>query len=64
MVKANEELRKIVKRLKKKTTEVEFLEMRIIPVLEKEEKTKIKNFQKIYGKKQKNKYVKTPKQNA
>ena len=34
---------------KKETTENEFLEMRIIPVLEKEEKTKIKNFQKIYG---------------
>ena len=36
---------------KKKTTENEFLQTRIIPVLEKEEKAKIKNFQKIYGRK-------------
>ena len=48
-IKANEELKKIVKRLKKKTTEEEFIESRVIPILEKEEKTRIKNFQKIYG---------------
>ena len=49
-IKANEELKKIVKRLKKKTTEEEFIESRVIPILEREEKARIKNFQKIYGK--------------
>ena len=49
-IKANEELRKIVKRLKKKMTEDEFIETRIVPILEKEEKARIKNFQKIYQK--------------
>ena len=34
-IKANEELKKIVKRLKKKTTEEEFIESRVIPILEK-----------------------------
>ena len=48
-IKANEELKKIVKRLKKKTTEEEFIESRVLPILEKEEKTRIKNFKKIYG---------------
>ena len=48
-IKANEELKKIVKRLKKKTTEDEFIETRVLPILEKEEKARIKNFQKIYG---------------
>ena len=38
---------------KKKTTGDEFLETRIIPVLEKEEKARIKNFQKIYDRKSK-----------
>ena len=46
---ANEELKKIVKRLKKKTTEDEFIETRVIPILEREEKARIKNFKKIYG---------------
>lgn len=50
-IKANEELKKIVKRLKKKTTEAEFIESRVLPILEKEEKARIKNFQKIYGRK-------------
>ena len=50
-IKANEELKKIVKRLKKKTTEDEFIESRVLPILEKEEKARIKNFQKIYGRK-------------
>ena len=53
-IKANEELKKIVKRLKKKTTEDEFIESRVLPILEKEEKARIKNFQKIYGLKVKN----------
>ena len=48
-IKANEELKKIVKQLKKKTTVDEFIETRVLPILEKEEKTRIKNFQKIYG---------------
>ena len=38
-------------------TEEEFIESRVLPILEKEEKARIKNFQKIYGKKQKNKIV-------
>ncbi len=50
-IKANQELKKIVKRLKKKTTEDEFIENRILPILEKEEKARIKNFQKIYSRK-------------
>ena len=49
-IKANEELKKIVKRLKKKTTVDEFIESRVLPISEKEEKVRIKNFQKIYGK--------------
>ena len=49
-IKANEELRKVVKRLKRKMTEDEFIETRIVPILEKEEKARIKNFQKIYQK--------------
>lgn len=48
-IKAEEELKKIVKRLKKKTTEEEFIESRVLPILKKEEKARIKNFQKIYG---------------
>ena len=48
-IKANEELKKIVKRLKKKTTEDEFIETRVIPILEREEKARIKNFKKIYS---------------
>ena len=48
-IKANEELKKIVKRLKKKTTEDEFIESRVLPILEKEEKARIKNFKEIYG---------------
>ena len=48
-IKANEELKKIVKRLKKKTTVDAFIESRVLPILEKEEKARIKNFQKIYG---------------
>ena len=48
-IKANEELKKIVKRLKKKTTEDEFIESRVLPILEREEKARIKNFQKIYS---------------
>ncbi len=47
-------LKKIVKRLKKKTTVDEFIESRVLPILEKEEKARIKNFQKIYGRKVKN----------
>ena len=49
-IKANEELRKIVKRLKRKMTEDEFIETRIVPILEKEEKARIKKFLKIYQK--------------
>ena len=47
-IKAEEELKKIVKRLKKKTTEEEFIKTRIIPILEKEEQARIKHFKKVY----------------
>lgn len=49
-IKANEELKKIVERLKKKTTEDEFIETRLLPILEKEEEVRIKSFEKIYKK--------------
>ena len=41
------ELKKIVKRLKKKTTEDEFIESRVLLILEREEKARIKKPQKF-----------------